>query len=315
MAPEYEFSVVAVNKVGDGPSSNSVKATPLGPVGTPVPTATPGDGQVALSWPDVSTGGRTLAGYTVLYREAGTPVWTTLTTTATSPTTVPGLTNGTQYEFGVIAAATDGTSSNLGTTSATPSTVPGAPVTTAAPGDGKVELTWTVPPDGGHHRLHRRVPPEGTDGVDLRPLPRHWDIHHHSGLSNGTTYEFRVAATNANGPGPFSKPTEATPMVAPTPTPTPTTSATTSSKRSPVATSNWVAATPARSLGSGRWPRAPLSAGSRRHGSAESCRPRSPEPKEESSSLPIDASPVHPRGKAHDLPRSAPEPSTMPAGF
>ena len=44
--------------------------------------------------------------------------------TVTSPSaTVSGLTNGQKYEFGVSAIASDGTSSDLGTTTGTPSTV------------------------------------------------------------------------------------------------------------------------------------------------------------------------------------------------
>ncbi len=47
---EYEFEVRATySPSGEGPWSNTATGTPLGPIGAPVVTATPGNGQVDLS--------------------------------------------------------------------------------------------------------------------------------------------------------------------------------------------------------------------------------------------------------------------------
>jgi hypothetical protein len=113
--------MVAVNNAGDGPPSNRVTAVPLGPIGAPVVTATPGYGQVGLSWTEPDPGGHTGLTYTVLYHpvgDLGWEIWSTGFTGVT--TTITGLTNGKEYEFGVIATATDGEIGALGTTTATP---------------------------------------------------------------------------------------------------------------------------------------------------------------------------------------------------
>lgn len=119
----YEFKVVGVNVVGDGPDSNTVVGTPLGTIATPAPTATPSTGTVSLTWPVPNAGGRSIASYSVVYRPYGSSTWISGGTVTSPSATVSGLTNGQKYEFGVSAIASDGTSSDLGTTTGTPSTV------------------------------------------------------------------------------------------------------------------------------------------------------------------------------------------------
>jgi len=109
---EYEFEVRAIGTTPAGPYigpwSNTVTATPLGPIGTPVVTAVPGNGEVALTWTQPDLGGRSFVAYTILWRVAGTDEYTggqaTYSPDATS-TTVTGLKNGTEYEFAVTANA------------------------------------------------------------------------------------------------------------------------------------------------------------------------------------------------------------------
>ena len=63
----YYFRVTAVNRVGEGPASAEVKAVPVTVPGAPTGlTATPGDGQVTLSWAaPASDGGSPVTGYNV----------------------------------------------------------------------------------------------------------------------------------------------------------------------------------------------------------------------------------------------------------
>ena len=130
---EYEFQVEGT--VSTGPSgypSNIVTGIPIGPIGTPVVTATPGNGQVDLSWIKPSDGGHVIDAYSILWRPTGTTSWIgakgVFGTDGAPPatqTTITGLTNGTEYEFAVTANAVDGEISPQGSATATP----GAPGT------------------------------------------------------------------------------------------------------------------------------------------------------------------------------------------
>lgn len=119
----YEFKVVGVNIVGDGPDSNTVVGTPLGPIATPAPKATPGSGTVSLTWPIPNGSGHSIASYSVVYRAYGSSTWLSGGTFTSPSSSISGLTNGQKHEFGVTAVAADGTSSSLGTTTATPTKV------------------------------------------------------------------------------------------------------------------------------------------------------------------------------------------------
>jgi hypothetical protein len=124
---EYEFQVVAVAVDSDdnfvnSPPSNLVTATPYGLIEPPVVTAVPGDREVQLFWTEPSTGGHPVPlSYSVVYRPVGAASWIGGPSFLSGRiTTIPGLTNGTEYEFGVFATATDGETGALGTTTATP---------------------------------------------------------------------------------------------------------------------------------------------------------------------------------------------------
>ena len=124
---EYEFEVRAkYEPSGEGPWSNTATGTPLGPIGAPVVTATPGKKQVDLSWTKPSDGGRVIDSYIIKWRPVGTTVWTgaaatygTNTSPPATQKTITGLTDGTEYEFAVTANA-NGVDGPQGTATATP---------------------------------------------------------------------------------------------------------------------------------------------------------------------------------------------------
>ena len=195
--------IVAVNSVGDGPPSNTTTATPLGPIGTPTPQATAGDAHVSLTWPQPATGGHSIGGYVVKYREAGSATWTDFGQVSGRSATVTHLKNGTKYEFGVTAVATDGATSSIGTTTATPSAPSkpiGTPKVTATAGNSEVALTWTEPDLGGqtlknYTVLQRQIGETvwttvGTTKKNTATV---------TGLTNGVKYEFAVIVTTTNG--------------------------------------------------------------------------------------------------------------------
>jgi hypothetical protein len=109
---EYDFTVEGLvgcpTPVLSGFPSNLVTATPLGPIEATVVSATPGDGEVALSWTQPDLGGRDFKDYTILWRVAGTAEFTGVQATYSygeTSTIVTGLKNGTEYEFAVAANA------------------------------------------------------------------------------------------------------------------------------------------------------------------------------------------------------------------
>jgi hypothetical protein len=188
-------------------------------------TGTPGDAQVQLSWiPPNSDGGAPISGYQIETATGGGP-WTIATTTgASTTTTLTGLTNGTGYQFRIAAinpAGAGPASEASGTL--IPRTIPGAPTgVTGTPGDAQVQLSW-IPPnsDGG-------APISGYQ-IETATGGGPWTITTTTGpattttltgLINGTSYQFRIAAINPAGVGPASK---ASGTLIPAPMPTPAT--------------------------------------------------------------------------------------------
>ena len=203
----YYFTADAVNG-GNLHSARSaeVSATPVAPVTTPgAPrglTATAGDAQVTLSWhAPGSNGGAAITGYRVYQGTSKTPV---ASVTGTG-TTVKNLTNGTAYSFKVTAVNKAGEGPASSTASATPTakvTKPGLPNgLTASPGNGKVTLSWKAPGSGGGtgisgYEIYRGTSPGGESGTPVNASLVAGTSFTVTGLTNGTTYYFTVAAVN-----------------------------------------------------------------------------------------------------------------------
>ncbi|MEQ1629094.1 MAG: fibronectin type III domain-containing protein [Gallionella sp.] len=206
----YTFTVAAVNSAGTGAASaasNSV--TPFALASAPtIGTATAGNGQATVPFTaPASFGTGTLVNYTVtpyVGATAGTPV-----TGLTSPILVTGLTNGTTYTFTIAVTTTVGTTvSPTGSNAVTPATVPNAPtIGTATSGNGQASVVFTfsdtVPTNGGATVTSYTVTPyigavaQATTTGAASPISV-------TGLTNGTTYTFTVAATNRVGTGAVS---------------------------------------------------------------------------------------------------------------
>jgi len=119
----YWFVIRSVNGGTPGIWSNVATATPLATVGIPVVTGTPGVNQVQLFWTEPATGGHPgPISYFVTYRVKGQTQWIGGPGNLSGRiTTIPELTGGTEYEFGVAAQTSDGaTAPVVGTTTATP---------------------------------------------------------------------------------------------------------------------------------------------------------------------------------------------------
>src|SRR5207249_1610629 len=127
--------------------------------------------------------------------------------------TVAGLTNGTSYSFTVAATNAVGTGPPSAPASATPATTPGAPTgLTATRGNGQVTLNWSAPSSDGGSAITGYTATASRGGAPCSTASLGCTV---TGLTNGTTYCFTVAATNAIGPGPASSPASATPATVP----------------------------------------------------------------------------------------------------
>ena len=192
----YSFKVRAVNSVGAGTAATA-SATPAAVPGTPGSfTATPGDGQVELSWTAPANNGAAIAKYQV-QQDSGS--WNDVGTTTSH--TVSSLTNGNTYSFKVRAVNSVGAGTPA-TASATPAAVPGTPGSfTATPGDGQVELSWTAPASNGAAIAKYQVQQDSGSWNDVTGTS-----HTVSSLTNGTSYSFKVRAVNSVGAGTPERP-------------------------------------------------------------------------------------------------------------
>jgi predicted phage tail protein len=128
-----------------------------------------------------------------------------LTGSSMASFTVTGLTNGTTYRFRVAAVNSVGTgASSTNSNAATPATVPGAPTNVVATaGNGQASLTWSAPASNGGSAIgnYRVTPFIGSTAqapILTGSAARTFTV---TGLINGTSYRFRVAAVNSVGTG------------------------------------------------------------------------------------------------------------------
>lgn len=161
-------------------------------------SATPGNGQVAVSWnAPASDGGAAVTGYTVTAAPGGA----TATTTGATAATVTGLANGTAYTFTVAATNSAGTGpSSAPSAAATPIGPPAAPTQLIAiPGSGSITVSWTTPSStGGSPITNYTVTSDPGSHTCTAISGLSCTV---TGLTDGDFYTFTATATNAVGTG------------------------------------------------------------------------------------------------------------------
>lgn len=196
-AGTYTFKVSASNMFGA-----SAYSAASAPVTVSLPTNVTSsytDGVVTVSWtaPANSSG---VTGYSVAaYAGTGTtPVSTTTVATTTTSTTVAGLSLGSTYTFKVAASNASGVGSYSNASAPLSlTTIPSAPTLGLADvSDGYVTLYWNTPAANGSPILKYRITDGSGSTYDASGNSNSRTI---SGLVNGQTYIFSIAAQNAIG--------------------------------------------------------------------------------------------------------------------
>ncbi len=213
----YFYQVAARNYLFEGPRSIVEFASPFTVPAAPVNlTVVPGAANVSVSWSAPPfDGGRPLTWYAV-YRgvPAGPLLWIANVTNLTWFVD-PALGNGTAICYEVRAGNAAGEGPGPAAQCTTTFDVPGVPLNVrVTERNGSVTIAWSGPvEDGGTpilgYRLYGGSSPSG--GLFL-PFAGGPLCYNDTGLSNGQTYTYRIAAANVVGDGVLTAPTLATPF-------------------------------------------------------------------------------------------------------
>jgi hypothetical protein len=180
-------------------------SAPAAPTGL---TAVPGDSKVTLSWNPVSGA----ASYKV-YRGTASGAEGLIQSGVTATTfTDTGLTNGTTYFYKVTAVNAVGESVPSAEVSATPQVAPPAAPTnlSAAAGNAQVTLTWTASTGATSYNVFRSTT-AGGEGTTPFVSGLTSTTFTDTGVTNGTTYFYKVSALNGGGQSGPSNEASATP--------------------------------------------------------------------------------------------------------
>lgn len=247
---KYQVRVRARVSGGLGLRSAIQTSTPFGLPGKPtIRGVEPRNRGLAVTWAKPSEGGSPITGYRVQHCDINDDCDTDANWSPDSDATVgdieceicefdiTGLVNDTTYRVRVRANIAGGNGPWSSTTSGTPAGVPDAPTLQAnglTAGTRLIDASWSPPasdngsPVTGYVVGYRactatdRTCPDGAN--DPKPTWGNWGTHSTSGsgttasigsLTNGTKYEVRVRARNANGLGPWSATRMATPLAGP----------------------------------------------------------------------------------------------------
>jgi fibronectin type 3 domain-containing protein len=184
--------------------SLTVLSIPAAPGGL---TATPGIGQVALSWTAVANA----SAYNVKQALASNGTYTVIGTNLTALSfTSTGLTAGTPYYFAVSALNQAGEGTNSAPVSAMPlPPIPAIPAgLTAAASNGQIVLQWNASAYATGYNVFRSLIP---GGFDTRLANNIASTNYTDATATpGTAYYYSVTATNTSGQSDFSSQASAT---------------------------------------------------------------------------------------------------------
>jgi predicted phage tail protein len=191
------------------PFDVSTLSAPLAPT---QPVAAPRDRAVRLAFVPVPNPAPDIVDYAIEYSRDGGATWQRVddgVSTATS-VTITGLRNGVSYVFRVAGVNAAGTGAwSAASDPVRPSRPPAAPThVMARAGNRSVTVTWRAPHrHGGSPVTDYVIQYSTTNGRTWVTVADRVSISTRAtitGLRNGTSYRFRVAAVNGAGRGSFS---------------------------------------------------------------------------------------------------------------
>ena len=214
----YHYRVAATNSIGRSAYSNTEVATthralpsaPINLMATAVNTR-----QIDLTWEaPTNTGGTDITSYQPQVSEDEGTTWTDLRTIMNATTlsySHAGLARGSTHHYQVAAINGLGRGAYSETSSATTHDLPNAPtdLTTITVNDTQIDLAWEAPTNtGGTDITSYQLQVSENKGITWTDLHTTSDgttlSYSHTSLSAGSTYHYRVAATNNVGRGAYS---------------------------------------------------------------------------------------------------------------
>ena len=217
-------------------------ATPLGAPGVPANASVEAaNNSLKVSWtppmvvpvpatgPAVNDGGSPITGYKISWASP-TPIGDTTVSATSTSYTITGLTNGLLYTVTIQAINARGASAPTESANGIPAAVPGAPTNVSvhqppAPVQGQTDnrgdvlvVVWNAPAGNGTGNVTGYVVQRRASATAMPPAPPGmWEALQtpHTGTgtmvndaidvsARGTSYDYRVRAMNASGPGPWS---------------------------------------------------------------------------------------------------------------
>jgi hypothetical protein len=205
----YRFQVAAVTDFAQGAfSAPSIAVTPRTFATAPAITSvSAGNQSVTLNWATpVDNGGSAITGYAVEHSSNGGNTWTRISVENVNTTTVTGLGNGLTYILRVAAVNGEGVGPfSDATTQVTPL---GTPTEVGAvPSDRSAWVAWTPPTGNSAAIVGYRIEASSDGGNSwafAATVVGSATSTRVTGLANGATYVFRVAALSNQGAGGFS---------------------------------------------------------------------------------------------------------------
>jgi hypothetical protein len=216
---KYTIILKAINANGSSSESEPIDATPSVGLHPPtnLTTTSFGDGYVQLSFTPGLDGGSPITNYS--YSLNGGAFIELSPADSSSPITISGLTNGTEYTIRLKSINANGQSILASSSvTATPSTIPEPPTSlSATDGNGSATISFTPGSTGGSTITNYSYSLNGGAFIELSPADSVYPITI-SGLTNGLSYSVMLKAINANGTSiSESSPVTVTPSTIPEP--------------------------------------------------------------------------------------------------